>query len=413
MSGPPSTKPPLSSRFARLVRDSSDTIRTDRPTLSPISIASLMQLETPHAVVNCERMYENIDTIAQYAREHRLNLRPDVKTHKDPEVAKAQLANGAIGVTVATAKEAEAMATVCDDILVAYPTIDPARIDRLLELPRRVTLTIAIDSLEALRRLNERAQRKPSNRTIRVLVEVDVGQRRTGLSDPTQICELAHEIAKGPITEFWGIGAVFTHVRRVPQDPGLPVTAPRQEPDPSIEQMRRISEDLRSYIAALKESGLACPIVSGGSTPSLFLSHFVPELTEIRPGTYIYADRDVASQGILGWENCAYSILATVISTSVPGQAVIDAGSKAMGKEPLAGIDGYGALLDSPEVFVRELTEEYGILDLSRSRDWAPKVGDRVRVIPNHASMSVHLQDQVAYAETGELTLRDVIARSR
>lgn len=412
MSGPPSTKPPLSSKFVRLRRDSSDTIRTDRPSLSPISIASLMQLETPHAVVDCARMYQNIETVGQYAREHRLQLRPHVKTHKDPEVTKAQLAGGAIGVTVATAKEAEAMATVCDDILVAYPTVDPARIDRLLSLPRRVTLTVAIDSFEALRRLRERAERNLFQRTVRVLIEVDVGGRRTGLSDPAEVCALAQEVAKGPVTEFLGLLAFFGHVRRAVQDPGIHSEAHPVTPDPSEAQMLEISRLLRSHIAALGEAGLNCPVVSGGNTPSLFLSHLVPELTEIRPGTYIYSDRDTVAQGIQAWENCAYSVLATVISTSVPGQAVIDAGSKALARETIAGMEGFGALLDGPEIIVRTLTEEHGILDVSRT-NWMPKVGDRVRIVPNHVCVSVHLQDQVAFSEMGELTLRDVIARGR
>jgi len=104
--------------------------------------------------------------------------------------------------------------------------------------------------------------------------------------------------------------------------------------------------------------------------------------------------------------------LATVVSTAVPGQAVIDAGTKALAKEPLPEVEGYGALLDRPEVIVERMNEEHGILDL-RHTDWTPQVGDRVRVVPNHVCTSVHLQDKIAFLETGEITVRDVAARGR
>ena len=124
--------------------------------------------------------------------------------------------------------------------------------------------------------------------------------------------------------------------------------------------------------------------------------HEVAGITEVRPGTYVYNDRTTAEIGACEWDDCAFSVLATVVSTAVPGQAVIDAGSKALGREPLraADEDGWGALADRPEVVVTRMSEEHGILDL-RNTDWKPEVGELVRVVPNHVCYVVALFDTI------------------
>jgi D-serine deaminase-like pyridoxal phosphate-dependent protein len=118
-------------------------------------------------------------------------------------------------------------------------------------------------------------------------------------------------------------------------------------------------------------------------------------VTEFRPGTYVFNDRTTAEIGACAWDDCALTVLATVVSTAVPGQAVIDAGSKALGREPLRGADaggGFGALLDRRDVVVKSMSEEHGLLDLSRT-SWRPRVGEMVRVVPNHVCIVVHLND--------------------
>jgi D-serine deaminase-like pyridoxal phosphate-dependent protein len=140
-------------------------------------------------------------------------------------------------------------------------------------------------------------------------------------------------------------------------------------------------------------------------------------VTEFRPGTYIFNDRTTAEIGTCDWDDCALTVLATVVSTAVPGQAVIDAGSKALGREPLRGVgapdEGFGSLLEHPEVTVKGMSEEHGILDLSRS-SWRPTVGERVRVIPNHVCIVVHLNDVVAGVRGSSVeTTWPVAARGR
>ena len=408
----PPFPPEHAGSFSSLKRDNSESIRVDRPVAEPVAIASLRQLETPHAVVDGARLHHNIDRVAQYARDHQLALRPHAKTHKDPAVGALQLEAGAQGLTVATTREAEVMATVCKDVLVAFPPVDPGRIDRLLEIPATTRLSIALDSKEALRLLQARAKKRGLEGKLGIFVEIDLGGKRTGVQNPQDACAIALDAHQDELTEFKGILVFFGHIDARPQAANEATTDGAKAGLSISQQLAGVSARLEEYLAHFRARGIACPIVSGGSTPTLFSSHLIPELTEIRPGSYVYCDRDIASQGSFEWDDCAYSILATVISVAVPHQAVVDAGAKTVGREPLPGLPGFGALFDRPEVVLKEMSEEHGILDLSKT-DWKPRVGDRVRIIPNHVCISVHLQDRIAFAESGELTLRDVAARGR
>ncbi len=347
---------------------------------------ALDTLETPAAVVDLDRMAANLDRMADYARAHGLALRPHIKTHKTPELAAEQLRRGAVGVTVATPREAEVMAAVADDILVAYPPVGWPRLERLLALPERVRLTVALDSAEALAALDLAA--RDAGREVGVLVELDLGMRRCGVPTPEAAVALARAAAESRAVAYRGVMFYPGHIRE-----------PVDEQGPALE---RLNADLARFLEALAAAGLAPSVVSGGSTPAAFASHTIDGLTEIRPGTYIFNDRTTALVGACAWDDCAYTILATVVSTAVPGQAVVDAGSKALAREEIRapGATGYGALLDRPDVVVRATSEEHGILDLSHT-DWRPRVGDRVRIVPNHVCVSVHLQDRL-WAVRGE-----------
>ncbi len=368
----------------------------------------LEDLETPQALVDLNRVEENLALVHGYAKEHGLALRPHTKTHKDPELGRLQIAHGAVGLTAATALEAEVMAAVTNDLLVVYPPVERNRRERLLSVDPNVTLTIARDSPEALELL--RAEATLRRRVVRVLVELDLGGRRTGVGAPSELLAIARA-ASSEWTRFEGVMFHPGDVRATPRS--LADEGPCDERD---EFLRREQERVRSallpFLEALDGANLRVATVSGGNTPTLFHSHEIPELTEIRPGTYVYSDRDIATQGVLPFSSSAYSVLATVVSTSVAGQAVIDAGTKALGKEPIRGLEGYGVLLEHPDVVVSRMSEEHGILDLS-STSFRPKIGERVRVIPNHVCLSVHLQDRIAFVRGDDVRFREVAARGR
>ena len=340
----------------------------------------LEELLTPAAIVDLARMEANLDRMANYVRGAQLGLRPHIKTHKTPELAAEQIRRGAIGLTVATLHEAEVMSAAASDLLLAHPPVGAAKLQRLFQLPENLRVTVALDSSEALNGLAAVAEEQ--RRSIGVLVEVDVGMHRVGICQPADAAALALTVADHPYLEWRGLTFYPGHIREHVE-----------QQDPALTKLR---ERVAAYLDALQRNGLTPAIVSGGSTPAAFGSELVNGLTEIRPGTYIFNDRTTAAIGACRLEDCAYTVLATVVSTAVPGQAVVDAGSKALSREEIRGGDapGFGALLDRPDIVVKGLSEEHGILDLSET-EWRPRVGDRVRIVPNHVCVSVNLHDRL------------------
>ena len=356
-------------------------------------------LETPAALVDLDRLAHNLDRMAAYCVLHGLALRPHVKTHKSPRIAAEQLRLGAAGLTCATPRELEVMADVCPDLLLAHPPVGAAKVRRVLSLQKDVRLTVAIDSLDAAEPLAEAAD--AAGRDADVYVEIDVGMRRVGVTTTDDAIAIARRVRSLAPLRYRGIAFYPGHVRQ---------HLSRQD-----EVLARLRDDLAGWLKALGNAGLAPEVVSGGSTPAAWRMHEVTGVTEVRPGTYVYNDRATVELGACGWEDCALTVLATVISTAVPGQAVVDAGSKALGREPLPAGDeaGFGCLIDRPDVRVVRMSEEHGILDL-RGSDWRPRVGDVVRIVPNHVCIVVHLND-VIYGVRGMVveTTWPVTARGR
>jgi D-serine deaminase-like pyridoxal phosphate-dependent protein len=357
------------------------------------------ELETPALLVDLDVMERNLARAADYAHTHNLALRPHVKTHKSSLIASRQLALGAVGVTCATPFEAEIMSRVADDVLVAYPPVGAVRAARLAGLPRDVRVIVALDSERAIDDMAAAA--RDAGRDVGVYIELDLGMHRVGVPAVDTAIALAQRVQRERSLEFAGIAFYPGHVRE-------PI-------DGQDAKLAQLQTSLGEALDRMRAAGVTPSAVSGGSTPTLFRTHEIGGVTEFRPGTYVYNDRTTAVIGACGWEDCALTVLATVISTAVPGQAVIDTGTKALGREPVRGVEGegFGQLLEHPEVVVARMSEEHGVLDLSRS-SWKPTVGERVRVIPNHVCIVVHLNDVVngIRGDTVESTWR-VEARGR
>ncbi|HWE42262.1 MAG TPA: D-TA family PLP-dependent enzyme [Gemmatimonadaceae bacterium] len=357
------------------------------------------ELETPSVIVDLDRLATNIEAMATYTALHGLTLRPHVKTHKSPRIAADQIRMGASGLTCATTREMEVMADVSKDLLLAYPPIGAARLARLMTLPRDTRLTVAVDSATAIEQLASTA--RVVDREIGVYIEQDLGMHRVGVATAEEVVKLAQLVWRSPPLRFAGLAFYPGHIRE-----------PLAKQGPAID---RLSADVRQTIDALEREGLPPAVVSGGSTPAAWRMHEVDGLTEVRPGTYVYNDRVTAAVGACSWDDCALTVSATVISTAVPGQVVVDAGAKSLGREPMRGAEGegFGALLDRPELVVTRMSEEHGIIELGDS-DWKPKVGDRVRIVPNHVCIVVHLFDEL-YGVRGDVveTSWPVAARGR
>ncbi|MFN2398091.1 MAG: alanine racemase [Gemmatimonadaceae bacterium] len=287
---------------------------------------SLYELETPVPVVDLDRMACNLDRMASYARQHGLDLRPHTKTHKSPRIAAEQVERGAVGLTCATVREVEVMGEVTTDILMAYPPVGAAKLRRLMEVDNNVRLSVALDSGEALDQLATAASE--SGRVVGVLVELDLGMRRVGVSSVTEAIRLARSVTSKPSLKYAGVAFYPGHIR--------------EHVNKHDEQLASLRRSLDAVLRDLRSAGVPPGIVSGGSTPTAWRTHEIEGVTEFRPGTYVYNDRTTVEIGACDWTDCALTVLATVVSISVPGQAVIDAGSKALGREPLRGSGGGG-----------------------------------------------------------------------
>jgi len=357
---------------------------------------ALEAVETPAGVVDLATVRANLARAVGYCREHGIAWRPHIKTHKCTGMARLQMEAGVRALTVATPREAEVMSTVCDDLLLAYPVIGDSKLDRVMAIPEHVRLTVGLDSEAALSTIGAAARR--AGRPVRILVEVDLGMRRVGLQTREEAVHLAGLVRDFDGVEYAGIMFYPGHIR-----------GPQGGQDAELEIL---ASNLRALYGALGGQGLSPEIVSGGSTPTLWRSHELPGLTEIRSGTAIFFDREGLGFGVAQAADMAYTVLATVVSTSIEGQAAIDSGSKALSKEGRGVDEGFAVLLDHPDVVVKGISEEHGVLDLSRT-DWRPSVGDRVRVLPNHVCVSVNLQDELLVLTEDRLERWPLEARGR
>jgi len=353
-------------------------------------------IETPIGVVDLARARANAERVVAYASEHGVAWRPHIKTHKSRTIARMQLDAGARGLTVATLHEAEVMSQLTDDILLAYPPVGVAKLDRLLRLPDTLDLKVALDSAEVLGPLAAAAEK--AGRTVGILVEQDVGMGRVGLQTAEQVVALARQAADSEGTSFRGVLFYPGHLR--------------MEEEAQTSGIAEVARRVTATLAALEAAGLTPEIVSGGSTPTLWRSHEMPGLTEIRSGSCIYYDREGVDVGVATRDDLAYTVMATVVSTAVPGHAVVDSGSKALAKEARGEGGGFGVLLDHPEVRVVGLSEEHGVLDLADTT-WRPVIGDRVRIVPNHVCVSVNLQDRLLAVEGTTYSLLELEGRGR
>lgn len=336
---------------------------------------------TPSLVIDLPTVERNIAKLHDYVALHNIAIRPHTKTHKSRLFAKMQLGAGAQGLTVAKVGEAEVMARESNDILIAYPAIDLHRRERIARLAQGNYVRVAVDSVEHIALLAESARQAGS--TVGILVDVNVGSDRTGVASPQDALLLAQQVArhKGALR----LDGIYFY-------PGQIWNAPEEQPP----RLKQVDAMLAEVIDLWQTAGLAAPIVSGGSTPTAYQSHFVSHQTEIRSGTYLFNDMNTVKAGFCELEECAAAIVATVVSRAVAGKAVIDAGSKTLtsDRNVTQPDSGHGYVVEYPEATVARLSEEHGELDLSRCSA-QPKLGERITIIPNHICPCVNLQDKV------------------
>ena len=345
-------------------------------------------IPTPYILIDAAVVRRNVERLAAYAKSHRLGLRPHTKTHKSKMLARMQLEAGAAGLTVAKPGEAAVMAEVCDDILMAYPAVDPGNCEELARLARSKTIRVGVDSILAVDHLATAARSAGS--TIGIMVDIDAGNHRTGVQNADEALALAQHVAGQRGVRLDGL--MFF--------PGHHSTTPPAEQDA---ELLRIDTMLHEVIDLWRRHGLEARIVSGGSTPSATQSHLITRMTEFRPGTYVFNDMNCVHGGCARLDDCAARIITTVVSTAVPGQVVLDAGSKTLTSDRCgpAPESGHGLIIEYPQARITKLSEEHAQVDVTAC-DRAPKIGQRVTVIPNHICPCINLQDRVWWQEPGE-----------
>ncbi len=367
------------------------------------------ELATPCLLVEASILQRNLARAMALATQAGVVLRPHVKTHKCPDLARRQQEAGATGFTAATVGEAAALLEAgFDDIFLAYPVVDEVRLRELLALMRPRTspgtsngnhadegmenrLAVALDHPDQARFLDEAARR--AGLTIPIRLEVDCGHHRCGLPPGPELVALARLIDGLPGLTLEG---VFTHAGHAygATSPEALAAIGRQEGEAVVTAARM-----------LREAGIPVPIVSVGSTPTMTVSPFVSGVTEMRPGNYVFHDAMQVMLKVCTWEDCALTVLATVIGV-YPDRLVIDAGSKAIGLDRgahgLSQLTGYGRFINHPDWVLARLSEEHGVIDLPAGPgDVRP--GDQVRFVPNHACAAVNLHPVLNVVEGGRL----------
>ncbi len=348
------------------------------------------ELSTPALTVDLQVLERNLAAMAELCAKQGVALRPHTKTHKTPEVARRQIEHGAVGLTVAKVGEAEVMAAAgFDDILVAYPIFGAEKLRRLAEIALTRRVLVSLDSEATARELSRAAASRRA--TVGVLVEFDVGVHRCGLEPGPACAELGSKIERMPGLKLRGLMTYFGNIWGTSEERRT--------------EAAQVAPRVAKALAAFGEARLAAEIVSGGSTPSAEFAHLVPGITEIRPGTYVYNDMNTYYQGACRLEDCAARVVTTVVSTAVPGRAVIDAGSKTLSSDLLGSgpKSGYGYIVEAPDAPIVKLNEEHGLLDITKSAHQF-QVGERLTIIPNHVCTCVNMHDEVFAHRQGEVT---------
>jgi D-serine deaminase-like pyridoxal phosphate-dependent protein len=343
---------------------------------------ALGELETPVALVDLDCVEANLQRLQAYADEREIALWPHTKTHKSAEIGLRQLELGAAGLTVAKTGEAALFHEAgAPRILVHYPPIGEDKCERLARLAAEgLHLTVALDSVAAAEGLSSALRRHGARAEL--LVELDVGLNRTGQVTVAGALDLAHQLSSLPAVAVAGISGYPGHCRGDAET----IRSRISEVDALMDEARQ------AFVAA----GLACDRVSGGSTPTRYLTHETC-VNELRAGTYALMDRNEDEPS--GVDAYALIIETTVVSDAIPGQIVVDAGSKTLTSDSHDDGD-HGAIVGLPDARLHTINEEHGYIDVTRM-ERPPAVGDHLRIVPNHACGCVNLHDGLLGVRAG------------
>lgn len=344
----------------------------------------ILDLETPTVLIDLDIVEANIERVQSLFDTLGIGLRPHIKTHKLPHLAELQMKQGAIGIAAQKISEAEVFAAAgFTDILLCFNLLSPSKIARLRALTDTCHITVVADNLATVQALS--AGMAGNVTPLDVLVECETGANRCGVQSPEAACDLAQAIADAPGLSFAGL-----------------MTYPPPGGEAHVQAFLTQARDL--CIAAVG----SCRVISGGGTPTLANAGQTPVLTEYRAGTYIYYDRSQMARGACTLDQCALTVLATVVSRPTPTRAVLDTGSKSLTSD-LLGLTGYGTILGFPDAEITSLSEEHGVVTL-KTGSAQPEIGQKVQIVPNHACPVSNLFDRVTLHRSGTVIRETEVA---
>lgn len=333
------------------------------------------RLNTPALIVDLDALEANIAAMAAFGRDAGAALRPHAKTHKSADIARLQIEAGAAGVCCAKLGEAEALAAEgIGSILLTSPVVTPPAIERLVALADRIPdLAVVADHPNAVAAI---AAANPG-RPIRVLVDIDPGIHRTGVSSANDTVALARQIADAPQLIYGGVQFYCGSQQHIP----------------ALANRRTAIADLTGYLetvlAALREAALAPAVVTGGGTGTHRIDAELGVLTELQVGSYIFMDREYRDCDLGTSFATALTVDTRVISANALGMATLDAGLKAFATEAGVPVIVGGAPNGSTYRF---MGDEHGAVIVPRGAP-APTLGARLTAMTPHCDPTVNLYD--------------------
>jgi D-serine deaminase-like pyridoxal phosphate-dependent protein len=360
------------------------------------------ELPTPALLLDLDRFERNIQKMAAFAKAAGKKLRPHAKTHKCPEIALRQIAAGAIGVCVAKVGEAEAMAAAgVRNLLITTEVVGPEKIGRLLGvLARQPETLVVVDHPDNVRELDEAMER--AGRVLNVLVDVDVGGRRTGIEPGEPALDLGRAVQHAPALNLRGLQGYAGQCAHVM---GF---------DERRRASRRVMGRLMKTRELFEKNGLPVDVVSGGSSGTFNIDSELEGLTELQSGSYCVMDLDYRRIG--GKSGSAYdefemalTVLTTVISVPTQEMAMIDAGLKAFSTDKPFVPEA----VEWPGVEYTWAGDEHGRLTVTEPGR-LPHLGDRIEFFPPHCDPTINLYDRI-YAMRGDAVeaVWDIAGRGR
>jgi D-serine deaminase-like pyridoxal phosphate-dependent protein len=336
----------------------------------------LEEVDTPALIVELDAFETNLKRLADAVR-GRVRVRAHAKTHKCPEIARRQVAAGAVGVCCQKVSEAEAMVEGgVADVLVSNEIVGAPKLERLAALAKRARIGVCVDNAHNLRELQAAAQR--AGATIDTYIELEVGMRRCGVAPGEPALALAKAIAAAPNLRFAGIHAYNGRAQHIR----------------AAEERRAVIANAALHVkntkALLAQAGIACPIVTGAGTGTFAFEVELGAWDEIQPGSYVFMDWDYARNE---WTppmprfDHALFVLATVMSRPGPLLAIVDAGLKASSVD-----SGMPGVWERPGLVYSHASDEHGFVEIAAGAA-APALGEKLLLVPGHCDPTVNLYD--------------------